>query len=302
MGPFFSIVIPSYNRKGFISTPIDSCLSQAFNDFEILIIDDGSTDGTIAFLQSIYAHEPRIKVIPVENGERGRARNIGFNSSTGSYVIFLDSDDEFLPDALHVFHKTLLENSSISILCGKYYLNDGITKTPGPLASLSQGNHSRSVLLRGNPFACNVLVNKLMSPYFSFQEERKYSSMEDWLFLLENTQNHDIYLLDSFTVSMNDHEQRSMRNDHLKVVNAREEATAYASQLAGLNKNEVKSLQAHSHYFCAIHAYLGSMRSIAFHQILASLKKGGPIIALMILSIKVVLGRPFILKLSRSNG
>jgi glycosyltransferase involved in cell wall biosynthesis len=302
VGPFFSIVIPSYNRKGFISTPIESCLSQSFNDFEILIIDDGSTDGTTAFLQSTYAHEPRIKVIPVENGERGRARNIGFNSSTGSYVIFLDSDDEFLPDALHVFHITIVENPGISILCGKYYLNDGIARTPGPLAMFSAGTHKRSVLLQGNPFACNVLVNKLMTPYFSFQEERKYSSMEDWLFLLENTQHHDIHLIDSFTVSMNDHEQRSMRNDHLKVVKAREEATEYASNLEGLNEGEVKTLQAHSHYFCAIHAYLGSMRSIAYSHIYSSFKKGGPIKALLILSIKVTVGRSFILKLSRAHA
>jgi len=296
--PFFSIVIPSYNRRQFIRTPIDSCLSQSFKDFELIIVDDGSTDDTIAFLKSSFTDEPRLILLSIENGERGRARNIGYDAAKGRYVIFLDSDDELIKGALDHFRKALQGENNVELLAGKYFLNQDGKDTPGPLSSWPAMDYNQSVLLSGNPFACNIVVRKDINNYFKFREERSISSMEDWIYLLQNTSSHKIRLIDFFTVRMHDHSQRSMRNDHQKVIDARVNAMEYALSALELDKVSKRSLIAHSHYFCGIHAYLGSHRNKGFYHIGQSLIHSGPFIPLLILSLKSMIGRSLILKLN----
>ena len=91
--PFFSIVIPVFNRSSFITDTVNSVLLQEYKEFELLVIDDGSTDSTNAILHHQFASDGRIKIITQENKERGAARNNGFKHATGTYIVFLDSDD-----------------------------------------------------------------------------------------------------------------------------------------------------------------------------------------------------------------
>ena len=96
--PFFSIVIPVYNRFELVQDTIKSIFNQTFRNFEIIIVDDGSTDGSGSKLDDLYSGDDRIKIIHQENKERGASRNTGFLSSKGKYVVFLDSDDMLLPN------------------------------------------------------------------------------------------------------------------------------------------------------------------------------------------------------------
>jgi glycosyltransferase involved in cell wall biosynthesis len=97
--PIVTVIIATYNRAGFISQAIGSVLSQSENRWELIIVDDGSTDNTN---EVVAEHkDPRIFYQRVEHGERSRARNAGIRRSKGKFIAFLDSDDWFLPDKLH---------------------------------------------------------------------------------------------------------------------------------------------------------------------------------------------------------
>jgi glycosyltransferase involved in cell wall biosynthesis len=100
---YFSIVIPSFNRAALISRAIDSCLAQEFTDFEVLVVDDASTDGTLDVVGG-YG-DPRIRVVR-QGARRGvcPARNAGVAAAAGDWIVFLDSDDELAAGALGLFH------------------------------------------------------------------------------------------------------------------------------------------------------------------------------------------------------
>ena len=109
--PFFSIVLPTYNRAAILPRSIGSVIKQAFKDWELIIIDDGSTDKTCEVVSGFKY--PCISYVYQENAERSVARNIGISHSSGEWICFLDSDDEYQPDHLQElakfieFHKPL---------------------------------------------------------------------------------------------------------------------------------------------------------------------------------------------------
>tara|TARA_B100001287_G_scaffold72444_1_gene60076 strand:- start:8786 stop:9667 length:882 start_codon:yes stop_codon:yes gene_type:complete len=107
--PLFSIIIPTYNRESLIRKAIDSVLIQTFEDFEIIIIDDGSTDNTCEVVKNYK--DQRIKYIYQENAERSAARNNGIKNAKGKYICFLDSDDEYLDNHLFTFNEELKKNN-----------------------------------------------------------------------------------------------------------------------------------------------------------------------------------------------
>lgn len=96
MMPKISVVIPTFNRAETIERAIDSVLNQTYNNFELLVVDDGSTDET----EDIISNYPDIKYLKQENSGVASARNLGIKNSTGDYIAFLDSDDEWIPDKL----------------------------------------------------------------------------------------------------------------------------------------------------------------------------------------------------------
>jgi glycosyltransferase involved in cell wall biosynthesis len=101
--PFFSIVMPVYNHANLVRRAIESCLQQSFADFEIVAVDDGSTDDSAAVIASIA--DPRIRLVRQEKN-RGvcPARNLGMSEARGAWFVFFDSDDELLPGALEAIH------------------------------------------------------------------------------------------------------------------------------------------------------------------------------------------------------
>ncbi len=102
----FSIVIPTYNRASFIERAIDSVLAQRFTDWELIVVDDASTDNTLALI-SKYT-DPRIQVIRnSRNLERSISRNKGIETAKGEYICFLDSDDYYLPAHLKTLQREI---------------------------------------------------------------------------------------------------------------------------------------------------------------------------------------------------
>ena len=89
-----SIVIPIYNAERWLKDCIDSILTQDYQDYEIILIDDGSTDGSGEICESFATEDNRIKVLHIENGGLGNARNVGIENAKGEYILFVDADDE----------------------------------------------------------------------------------------------------------------------------------------------------------------------------------------------------------------
>ncbi len=121
----FSIIIPTYNRAVFLPKAIESVLAQTFPDWELIIVDDGSTDNTREVV-SQYKDE-RITYIYQENAERSAARNKGIVHAKGEYVCFLDSDDYYLENFLNDLNQKIIENSKQPCM----YFHDVVAECDG---------------------------------------------------------------------------------------------------------------------------------------------------------------------------
>lgn len=116
--PLFSVIVPAYNSEQFLSICIRSVLSQTEPDFELLIVDDGSSDNTLSILQKVSQTDSRIKVFHQENKGHTGARNTGLENATGNYVLFLDSDDGLEPDVLKRCKEVFQRDSSDIVIFG----------------------------------------------------------------------------------------------------------------------------------------------------------------------------------------
>jgi glycosyltransferase involved in cell wall biosynthesis len=127
--PLVSVIIPTYNRSQYICYAIDSVLAQTYENIEIIVVDDGSTDDTRDILQ---LYDSKIKYIFQNNSGPSTARNSGIKQANGDLIAFLDSDDIWLPEKLE-YQVQLLEQSpdSIGLVACGYYIIDALGKKIG---------------------------------------------------------------------------------------------------------------------------------------------------------------------------
>ncbi len=114
--PFLvSVVMPTYNRRNYIRESLDSVLAQDFSDYEVIVVDDGSTDGTE---EEVRPYEGRIRYIRQENRGAGAARNVGIRKARGKYIAFMDSDDLSRPYHLKCLSSFLDRNPECAMVVG----------------------------------------------------------------------------------------------------------------------------------------------------------------------------------------
>ena len=112
--PLISIIIPAYNHEMFVADAINSVLNQSFADFEIIVIDDGSTDNTLAEIKKI--DDPRIRLFHQTNIGAAKTINRGIDLSHGQYITILNSDDMYHPDRLALFKRYMDINPDTMVL------------------------------------------------------------------------------------------------------------------------------------------------------------------------------------------
>lgn len=100
MGCIFSVIIPVYNTERYLRECLDSVLSQSVKDIQVICVNDGSTDGSLAILEDYGIRDSRVIVVSQENRGQAAARNVGIQKAEGKFLVFLDSDDMIHPDAL----------------------------------------------------------------------------------------------------------------------------------------------------------------------------------------------------------
>lgn len=119
-----SIVIPIYNKEAYVEVCLKSLLEQDFQDFELIAVDDGSTDGSGDLCDRMAAKDQRIRVIHQKNGGVTAARRRGVEEARGRYIMFVDADDMLLPHAMRVLHAAIEETQADEVV-GCYVTQKG---------------------------------------------------------------------------------------------------------------------------------------------------------------------------------
>ena len=129
--PRFSIVVPAYNAEATLAETLEAVRAQTFADWECVVVDDGSTDGTRALAEQYAAREPRLRVLGQENRGSGGAYNTGVRAATGEWVTLCSSDDVLLPEHLATMARIIEERPGYDIysVTGFYWHPDG-TRVP----------------------------------------------------------------------------------------------------------------------------------------------------------------------------
>jgi glycosyltransferase involved in cell wall biosynthesis len=133
MKPVVSVIIPTFNRADYLAQAVESVFAQTFSDFEVIVIDDGSTDGTRERLAS-FSRSPRFQYNYQPNAGRSTARNLGITKACGEFLLFLDSDDWLLPNALADLLEIAARHPSAQMIAGQTQFVDERFR---PFASLS---------------------------------------------------------------------------------------------------------------------------------------------------------------------
>ncbi|MEO3991189.1 glycosyltransferase family 2 protein [Pseudocitrobacter cyperus] len=182
--PLVSIIMPSYNSSKTIRRSIDSIIAQSYDNWELLVTDDKSSDDTLSLLKNYAEMDERIKVFVLnENGGAGVARNNSIYHASGRYIAFLDSDDEWHPKKLQKQIKFMLDNK-YALTYTAYRKIDGNNNLKGSIYPPMRTCYSD--LLKSNVIGCltaiydTELLGKIYMPVI-----RKRQDMALWLLILE---------------------------------------------------------------------------------------------------------------------
>ena len=179
--PRVSIVIPTYNRGYLIRAAIDSVLDQTYSNFEILVIDDGSTDNTREIINSI--EDTRINYIYIDHSGRPAVpRNVGIEKSRGQFVAFLDSDDVWVPEKLEIQLAVIDHNHGVNICYGnaKLFDENGYRGIELKSPFKRDGLIANSLLLRNCVPMVTAIVCKGFLDKYKLRFNEQLTAIEDY--------------------------------------------------------------------------------------------------------------------------
>jgi len=200
--PFISVIIPVYNVEQYLNRCVESLVNQGYEDYEIILIDDGSTDNSGRMCDEIAAKFVTISAVHKTNGGLGSARNVGLDCAKGEYVTFVDSDDWVTQDYFEFIEKHLKENRSDILKYGYQRIQNGVAGKsvtpyfeegyydrrkidsdilPGAIGPVRLFDYSKNALM--SACASAYSVNFLKKNRIYFQSEREILN-EDYLFNL----------------------------------------------------------------------------------------------------------------------
>jgi glycosyltransferase involved in cell wall biosynthesis len=181
--PLFSVVIPTYNRAMRLARTIDTVLAQSFANFELLIMDDGSTDGTAEMVESYRDSRIRYDWAP-NSGGPATPRNRGIDLAKGDWVAFLDADDLWYPKKLEAVAEVITHAPEITAICHNEYRKNDVT---GERRLLCHGPYEedfyRVMLLQGNRVSTSAVVVRrefLNRNELRFNTTEEYAIVEDY--------------------------------------------------------------------------------------------------------------------------
>lgn len=187
----FSIIVPVYNTEKYIEECISSILTQTFQNFEVIIIDDGSTDSSLQKCIKFSEKDKRIKIFKQKNAGVSQARNNGIKNANGEYIIFIDSDDYIESNMLEKIYPFLKEDSLISFGYRKKYLNKEINHKNKKFNLKNIKEMEEKIILDINVggYICNKVFSKKIIKDKNILFDSKIHYSEDLKFTLEYVKN-----------------------------------------------------------------------------------------------------------------
>jgi len=224
----FSLIIPTYNRADFISVAVSSALNQTYSNFEVIVIDDGSTDNTEEVIAE-FRH-PKLFYYKKQNAERAAARNLGIAKAKGDYITFLDSDDFLLPHHFQTAFDFINANDEPPLF---YQLNNFVDQNGKVLSQIGpiSGSLNIQLIVDGNFLSCiGVFIKSEIAKSFLFNEDRALSGTEDHELWCRLAAHYEIGYNNIVTASMVQHDSRSvMQVDEQKLITRLELFIKYVS-------------------------------------------------------------------------
>jgi glycosyltransferase involved in cell wall biosynthesis len=190
--PRVSVIVPAYNAERFLAEALDSALAQTERPFEIIVVDDGSTDGTRALAER---YEPPVRVVHQVNRGLPYARNFGAKHATGDWLAFLDADDIWLPPKLAT--QLALAHSDVSVVYSdreNFGDLDGLPRIQSEVTPIFEGDIFETLLLRGNMLtASSTMVRRtVFEGVGGFVEDPRIRECEDWDLWIRVTERHRV--------------------------------------------------------------------------------------------------------------
>ncbi len=184
MNPVISIIVPAYNAERSIKRCLDSIVSQTFGDFEVILIDDGSTDGTGEIADSYSARDERFVVMHKKNEGVAATRQFGLDHVRGEYTLFIDSDDYVAPSMLEKMYLSARENNSDMVIC-----DFKLIRRPSQIEYWNQqpASFNREDLIGAMFYFCTLWNKLIRTSCYRKQNIRfaeKVDAGEDQLFIL----------------------------------------------------------------------------------------------------------------------
>ena len=181
--PTVSIIIPIYNAEACLERCVDSVLTQEFRDFELILVDDGSTDASPAFCDAYAAADPRVRVIHKANAGVSAARNSGLDLAQGTYIQFIDADDWITADATKLFVRAMEDNGADMVIADFYRVVDervapkGSIEVDGPL---TREQYAECMIENPADFYYGVTWNKLFRRSIIEANDMRMDPEIDW--------------------------------------------------------------------------------------------------------------------------
>lgn len=173
----FSIICPCYNQAHYLESAIQSVQAQIYKQWELLIVDDGSTDHTFNLAQKYAKNDSRIKIIQQSNRGLSAARNVGIKHASAKFLHFLDADDMIFPNAYDVIARKIHKNPEVSLwICSYTYFDEGDFHS----RFFSENRLNPETIIKFNqaPPVAYFLKSSLINELGNFDESLK--SCEDW--------------------------------------------------------------------------------------------------------------------------
>lgn len=209
-----SVIIPSYQSREYVSYAIETCLNQTYKNLEIIIIDDGSTDGTRELVKNSYNRE-NIVYYYKTNGGLSSARNAGLKLAKGEYIQFLDADDLIEPTKIEKQVNFLKSNLEIfGVYCGTKYFKNSVENIVYTNFIKHEGNIYKNLVL-GNFIPVNSILCRRIEDLYFDETLRSFEDWDYWLRICE--QGNKIAYIDEFLCYVRIHEN-NMSKDRYRMV------------------------------------------------------------------------------------
>jgi glycosyltransferase involved in cell wall biosynthesis len=266
--PFISIIVPTYNRAHLIKRTLQSVLDQEFDDYELIVVDDGGNDNTKEIVTCM--NDDRIIYYKKDNTERGASRNYGWSKAQGLYITFLDSDDIFYPTHLKEAHTFLTTNWDVYCYAQAYETKKAETDEVLFPPHYKKTKTINKEIIKGNFLSCfGVFIKREIDEELRFEEDRKFAGTEDWLLWLQLAARYPFYYSNNVTGALLEHNDRS-------VTSFKEESLVYRSEalvkklssdsafIKAFGRKQIKKIYAHMLSYASLHLAMGSEKTKAF--------------------------------------